>query len=74
MQLRAVCAKKTDCGIGKETVWTIHFNMPATAKGTAALRVALAGVSGMRNGLPVTLNGTSIARSALGQNRASTIT
>jgi rhamnogalacturonan endolyase len=47
-------------GKGRETVWTIHFNMPAAAKGTAALRVALAGVNGMRDGLPVTLNGKSI--------------
>jgi len=47
-------------GSGRETIWTIHFNMPATSKGTAALRVAFAGVNGMRSGLPVTLNGKSI--------------
>jgi rhamnogalacturonan endolyase len=44
-------------GRGKETVWTIKFNMPADGKGMAALRVAFAGVNGMRNGLPVNVNG-----------------
>jgi rhamnogalacturonan endolyase len=47
-------------GSGKETVWTVHFNLPAAAKGNGYLRVALAGVNGLRNGLPVTLNGQSI--------------
>ncbi len=47
-------------GHGKETVWTVKFNMPSTEKGTAALRVALAGVDGLRNGLPVSVNGQSV--------------
>jgi len=47
-------------GTGRETVWTVHFNMAAAAKGTAALRVAFAGVNGLRSGLPVTLNGQSV--------------
>jgi rhamnogalacturonan endolyase len=47
-------------GKGHETVWTLKFNVAAEEKGTAALRVAFAGVNGMRAGLPVTLNGQSI--------------
>jgi rhamnogalacturonan endolyase len=47
-------------GHGKETVWTIKFNMPKSSKGTAALRVALAGVDGLRSGLAVSVNGKSI--------------
>ncbi len=47
-------------GKGRETVWTLKFSMPAAGKGVAALRVALAGVNGMRGGLPVTLNGQAI--------------
>ncbi len=47
-------------GRGKETVWTIKFNMPKPARGLAALRVGLAGVNGMRGGLAVALNGRSI--------------
>ncbi len=34
-------------GRGKATTWTIKFNMDATPKGQAALRVALAGADGM---------------------------
>jgi rhamnogalacturonan endolyase len=46
-------------GRGKETVWTIKFNMPKAEQGRAALRVGLAGVNGMRGGLAVTVNGQS---------------
>ncbi len=47
-------------GKGRETVWTIKFNLDAKRdkpEGLAALRVALAGVNGMRTGLAVTVNG-----------------
>jgi rhamnogalacturonan endolyase len=47
-------------GSGRETVWTIKFNLDAKRdkpEGLAALRVALAGVNGMRTGLAVTVNG-----------------
>jgi rhamnogalacturonan endolyase len=44
-------------GRGKETVWAIKFNMPKAEHGMAALRVALAGVDGLRNGLAVSVNG-----------------
>jgi rhamnogalacturonan endolyase len=44
-------------GRGKETVWTIKFNLPKQVQGTAALRVALAGVNSMRGGLTVAING-----------------
>ena len=46
-------------GRGKETVWTVKFNMPKASKGVASLRVALAGVDGLRNGLAVSVNGKS---------------
>jgi rhamnogalacturonan endolyase len=46
-------------GAGRETVWRIKFNLDRPARGTAALRVALAGVNGLSQ-LPVTLNGQSI--------------
>lgn len=55
-------------GQGKQTVWTIKFNMPKTTKGTAALRVGFAGVDGMRGGLPVTVNGQSIGALGDGSN------
>jgi rhamnogalacturonan endolyase len=44
-------------GRGKETVWTVKFNMPKASTGVASLRVALAGVDGLRNGLAVSVNG-----------------
>ena len=47
-------------GKGRETVWTLKFSLPAAEKGVAALRVAFAGVNGMRGELPVTLNGQSL--------------
>ena len=55
-------------GRGKETVWTIKFNMPKTEHGTAALRVGLAGVDGLRNGLAVSVNGKSAGAVGDGSN------
>jgi rhamnogalacturonan endolyase len=46
-------------GRGRETVWTIKFNMQKQEQGHAALRVALAGVNGMRGGLAVAVNGVT---------------
>jgi rhamnogalacturonan endolyase len=47
-------------GKGKTTVWTVKFNVPKPVHGEAYLRVALAGVNGLREGLAVGLNGQSI--------------
>jgi rhamnogalacturonan endolyase len=47
-------------GKGKTTVWTVKFNVPKPVHGEAYLRVALAGVNGLREGLVVGLNGQSI--------------
>jgi rhamnogalacturonan endolyase len=55
-------------GRGKETVWTIRFNMPKAEHGTASLRVALAGENGLRGGLPVAVNGTSVGALGDGSN------
>jgi rhamnogalacturonan endolyase len=44
-------------GHGKETVWTIRFTMPKDEHGVASLRVALAGMNGLRGGLAVSVNG-----------------
>jgi rhamnogalacturonan endolyase len=55
-------------GHGNETVWTIKFNMPKASTGTAALRVALAGVDGLRNGLAVSINGKSAGAVGDGSN------
>jgi rhamnogalacturonan endolyase len=46
-------------GRGRETVWTVKFNMAKPGRGLAALRVGLAGVNGMRGGLAVMVNGQS---------------
>jgi len=46
-------------GRGRDTVWTIKFNLPKTMQGTAFLRVALAGANSMRGGLTVAVNGKS---------------
>lgn len=51
-------------GHGRETVWTVKFNMKQQPHGVAALRVALDGVDGLRDGLPITVNGK--AAGALG--------
>ena len=42
--------------------------MPEQGHGLAALRVAFAGVNGMRNGLPVGLNGQSVGALGDGSN------
>jgi rhamnogalacturonan endolyase len=47
-------------GSGRTTVWTVKFSVVKTVHGQAALRVALAGVNGLRDGLAVGLNGHSI--------------
>ncbi len=47
-------------GRGRQTVWKVRFTMPSAVHGGAALRVALAGVDGLRNGLAVGLNGQSL--------------
>jgi rhamnogalacturonan endolyase len=55
-------------GHGKDTVWTIKFNLPKQEQGVAALRVALAGVDGLRNGLAVSVNGQSAGAVGDGSN------
>jgi rhamnogalacturonan endolyase len=44
-------------GRGRETVWTIKFNMADAGHGLAALRAGIAGVNGLRQGLAVRVNG-----------------
>ena len=46
-------------GRGRETTWTIKFNMDKATKGNAALRVALAGSDG-GGGLEVAVNGKRV--------------
>ena len=55
-------------GTGKETVWTIKFNLREAGAGQAALRVALAGVNGLRGGLAVAVNGQSAGALGDGSN------
>ena len=55
-------------GRGRETVWTIKFNMAKAEHGLAALRVGLAGVDGLRNGLAVSVNGKSAGAIGDGSN------
>jgi rhamnogalacturonan endolyase len=55
-------------GRGKETVWTIKFNMPKAEHGMAALRVALAGENNLRGGLPIAVNGQSVGALGDGSN------
>jgi rhamnogalacturonan endolyase len=47
-------------GHGDATVWTVKFNMPKAVHGEAYLRVGLAGVNGLREGLPISVNGQSV--------------
>jgi len=54
-------------GRGRATVWTVKFNLAKPVQGLAALRVALAGVNGMRGGLAVAVNGQSAG--AVGDGR-----
>jgi rhamnogalacturonan endolyase len=58
----------TAYGRGRETAWTIKFNMKQQPTGVAALRVALDGVDGLRDGLPVAVNGKSIGALGDGLN------
>ncbi len=44
-------------GRGRATVWTVKFSLDKQVHGLAALRIALAGVNGMRDGLAVAING-----------------
>jgi rhamnogalacturonan endolyase len=53
-------------GSGRQTVWTIKFNMAKPVQGLAAFRVALAGVNGISQ-LAVAVNGQSIG--AIGDGR-----
>ncbi len=55
-------------GSGRTTVWTIKFNMKKSVHGEAFLRVALAGVNGLPNGLAVSLNGKSVGDIGDGSN------
>ncbi|MDP9051943.1 MAG: polysaccharide lyase family protein [Acidobacteriota bacterium] len=56
-------------GRGKETVWTIKFNMAADGKGMAALRIALAGANPSRGGaLAIAVNGTYVGALGDGSN------
>jgi rhamnogalacturonan endolyase len=55
-------------GQGRQTVWTIKFNLAKPVQGVAALRVALAGVDGLRNGLAVSVNGQSAGAVGDGSN------
>jgi rhamnogalacturonan endolyase len=55
-------------GRGRETVWTIKFNVEKPEHGLAALRVGLAGVDGLRNGLAVAVNGKSVGAVGDGSN------
>ena len=54
-------------GSGRATTWTIKFNLPAAVAGTAAFRVALAGVNGISQ-LAVGINGHSAG--AIGDGRS----
>jgi rhamnogalacturonan endolyase len=53
-------------GRGRETVWTIKFNMEKRVQGQAAFRVALAGVNGISQ-LAVAVSGQSVG--AIGDGR-----
>jgi rhamnogalacturonan endolyase len=55
-------------GQGRETVWTVKFNMPNHPHGTAALRVAFAGVDGLNGVLPVAVNGQNVGGLGDGSN------
>ncbi|MEO8735489.1 MAG: polysaccharide lyase family protein [Edaphobacter sp.] len=55
-------------GSGRTTVWTIKFNMKKSVHGEAFLRVALAGVNGLQDGLAVGVNGKSVGAIGDGSN------
>jgi rhamnogalacturonan endolyase len=57
----------SEWGKGRATTWTVKFNMPKTSKGTAVLRVALAGADGgngtdpsVAGNLSIGLNGQTV--------------
>jgi rhamnogalacturonan endolyase len=57
----------SEWGHGRATTWTVKFNMPKTSKGTAVLRVALAGADGgngtdpsVAGNLTIGLNGQTV--------------
>ncbi len=54
-------------GRGRDTTWTIKFNLPAPVEGTVAFRVALAGVNAISQ-LAVGINGQSAG--AIGDGRS----
>ena len=54
-------------GRGRETVWTVKFNMDKPVQGFAALRVALAGVNAISQ-LAVKVNGQSVGAIGDGSN------
>ena len=52
-----------DWGHGRDTTWTVRFDMPQAAKGTAVLRIALAGADGLgpdTSGLEIGVNGHTV--------------
>jgi rhamnogalacturonan endolyase len=53
---------------GRETTWTIKFNMPAAGKGRASLRLAICGADG--GGLNVGVNGQSAGHVAVAGTNA----
>lgn len=53
-------------GHGRETVWTVKFKVKQRLHGVAALRVGLDGFDGLRDGLPVAVNGKQVG--ALGDD------
>ncbi|HEX4038270.1 MAG TPA: polysaccharide lyase family protein [Acidobacteriaceae bacterium] len=55
-------------GQGRETVWTVKFTMKQQPHGVAALRVGLDGVDGLRDGLPIAVNGKSVGALGDGLN------
>ncbi len=55
-------------GQGRTTTWTVKFTMPSKPHGTAALRVAFAGVDGLGGVLPVAVNGQGVGGLGDGSN------
>ncbi|HEU5068542.1 MAG TPA: polysaccharide lyase family protein [Sphingomicrobium sp.] len=55
-------------GHGRQTVWTVKFNLDRPLHGTASLRVALAGEDDMNGMLPVAVNDRSVGAIGDGSN------
>lgn len=55
-------------GHGRQTVWTVKFNMKKQPHGVAYLRVGLDGVDGLRNGMPIGVNGKNVGALGDGLN------